>query len=882
LEILLEEHRLLTGERFLDQPPPPPLGQARSEGQMLGAYRLRAPIGEGGMATVWLAERSDGRFERQAALKFLNIGLAGGGAEERFKREGSILGRLAHPHIAQLMDAGVTAEGQPYLVLEYVDGEPIDRYCDGSRLDIEGRIRLFLDVLDAVAHAHANLIVHRDIKPSNVLVGDDRQVKLLDFGIAKLIHDEVRPDAATQLTREAGGAMTLLDAAPEQVKGGAITTATDVYSLGVLLCVLLTGQHPAGPEPYSPAALIKSIAEIEAPAISDLVTAASSDYNAAAARAFVRGTAPDKLRRLLRGDLDAIVAKALKKEAAERYIGVAALSADLRRYLSHRPIEARPDTLSYRAVKFVRRNRIAVILASLAFAAALTGVVTTMTQARAANRERVLAQRRFTDVRQLANRIFDIDRQVRFLPGSSKTRQLIVDTSLEYLGRLAPDAQADPDLALELGTAYMRVGRVQGLPIATNLGQADNAEKNLRIAERLVASVLRARPANRLAMLGAAQIAHDRMVLAEGRRPDTDALPLARQSEAWLQKYLSTGKIDEAEKDRVVIAGMNIANWYAHEDLTGESLRLLRRTIEIAMATNQLHQAGAAQIVVARTLQKAGDLDGALAAGRDAVQILEPTQSPVSRIYGLALFKVGAVLGHPKGISMGRFQEAVKYFQRSYAIGMIQVRQDPNDSASRVGLASRGRALAGVLRRSDPGEALGIYDEVLRRLAETPNGSSVGPHEVSALTESTHALRQIGRSGEARKRLDAAFSRLKEMKLYPSERVEPGSEVSDALCALAELEAGNGNLRRGIKIYRELTRKLTASATPEASLSDATELSDVYRALANLHRRVGEGDAAYTLEASRLDLWRRWERKLPGNPFIVRQLTDAASSVRTL
>src|SRR5262252_2197677 len=207
VEAMLAQHRVLSAEGFLDarplvQPPEPALA-----GATVGAYRLVSPIGYGGMGSVWLAERSDGRFEGQAALKLLNAALVGRAGEERFKREGTILARLTHPHIARLIDAGVSVAGQPYLVLEHIDGRHIDRFCDEERLTVDERIRLFLDVQSAVAHAHANLIVHRDLKPSNVLVTSDGQVKLLDFSIAKLLEDEA-PAAAALLTQEVGSAMT--------------------------------------------------------------------------------------------------------------------------------------------------------------------------------------------------------------------------------------------------------------------------------------------------------------------------------------------------------------------------------------------------------------------------------------------------------------------------------------------------------------------------------------------------------------------------------------------------------------------------------------------------------------------------------------------------
>jgi eukaryotic-like serine/threonine-protein kinase len=246
------------------------------------------------MGSVWLAERTDGRFERLVAVKFLNIALVGDAGEDRFKREGSILGRLAHPHIAELVDAGVVSSGPPYLVLEFVDGEHVDLYCDTHKLDVEARIRLFLDVAGAVAHAHANLIVHRDIKPSNVLVSKDGQIKLVDFGIAKLLEGEGQDGSATSLTVQGGRALTPDYAAPEQVTGDPVTTATDVYSLGVLLYVLLTGQHPAGEGPHSPADLIKAIVDTEPRRLSDIVIAGEENHKSTTDNAARRTTTPGK------------------------------------------------------------------------------------------------------------------------------------------------------------------------------------------------------------------------------------------------------------------------------------------------------------------------------------------------------------------------------------------------------------------------------------------------------------------------------------------------------------------------------------------------------------------------------------------------------------
>jgi eukaryotic-like serine/threonine-protein kinase len=381
LQTLLAEHDAAQDEAFLEKSPTLPPASSGMAGQSVGAYRLLSPIGQGGMGTVWLAERCDGRFERKAAVKFLSTALIGGG-EGRFRREGAILGRLSHPNIAELLDAGVSSTGHPYLVIEYIEGEPIDVFCDARTLDVRARIRLFIDVLGAVAHAHANLIVHRDIKPSNVLVSTDGTVKLLDFGIAKLLEGEGQQGAATLLTHEAGSAFTPQFAAPEQLTGAPVTTATDVYELAVLLFVLLTGQHPAGADVHSPAAMIKAIVETESPRASSVII---SDAGTLAARN--RGTNPEKLRRQLRGDLDAILLKGLRKQPGERYISADAFAEDLRRYLAGDPVVAQPESTWYRTRKFLSKRRWAVASVASIVLALAAGLSAALWQAHIAKRQ---------------------------------------------------------------------------------------------------------------------------------------------------------------------------------------------------------------------------------------------------------------------------------------------------------------------------------------------------------------------------------------------------------------------------------------------------------------------------------------------------------------
>ena len=359
---------------FLGSEPPggwfrPAVGDPPVAGAEFGAYSLVRLLDEGGMGSVWLARRSDGRFEGDVAIKLLGAALLTGAGAERFRREGSALARLAHPNIARLLDAGVTGGGQPYLVLEYVDGIRIDRWCDERALAPHDRISLFQQVLAAVAHAHANLVVHRDVKPSNILVTSDGTVKLLDFGIAKLLEDGATGEH-TELTAAGGLPLTPEYAAPEQVTGAAITTATDVYSLGVLLYLLLAGRHPTAPGRSGSIEHLRAVVDTDPARLS---TAAAAAAAAAPEAAMARASTGDRLRRLYAGDLDNILGKTLRKSPAERYQSAAALADDLRRFLRSEPVSARADSMAYRAGKFLRRNRLAAA-AAVIIAVALLGL----------------------------------------------------------------------------------------------------------------------------------------------------------------------------------------------------------------------------------------------------------------------------------------------------------------------------------------------------------------------------------------------------------------------------------------------------------------------------------------------------------------------------
>lgn len=348
---MLAERDQLDASEFLAHSPFAPTPAAARTGTRIGAYEIESFIGRGGMGEVWMARRCDGNFEGRCAIKFLSGWAASPELMVRFRREGRLLARLTHPNIARLLDAGTTEDGKPYLALEYIQGRRIDQYCESRALSLQARVRLFIDVIAAVAHAHSQLVIHRDLKPSNILVSDDGQVKLLDFGIAKLLSPDQTADAAG-LTRAEDAALTPEYAAPEQMLGEPPSTATDVYQLGMLLYVLVTGKHPLQ--------TTGSRADKVRAALDGMVPPASE-------------LAGNACCRQLRGDVDAILAKALRKAPAERYATAPALRDDLLRYLNNEPVQARRGAAWYRTRKFVARHRAGVLAGVVAMAGLIGG-----------------------------------------------------------------------------------------------------------------------------------------------------------------------------------------------------------------------------------------------------------------------------------------------------------------------------------------------------------------------------------------------------------------------------------------------------------------------------------------------------------------------------
>ena len=870
LAALLSEHRVLAQEGFLENGRFALPNATGLTGQTLGPYTLISQIGQGGMGSVWLARRSDGRFERQAAVKFVNIALAGRATEERFKREGSILGRLTHPHIADLLDAGVSSDGQPYLILEYVDGEAIDRYCDEHKLDVDARVRLFLDVLAAVAHAHANLIVHRDIKPSNVLVTTAGEVKLLDFGIAKLLEGEGQTGAATLLTHEGGSALTPQYAAPEQLTGRPVTTATDVYALGVLLYLLLCGRHPAGSGQHSPAELVKAVLDVEPPRVSDATTADNSQLIAEK-----RGTTPDRLRRELRGDLDTIIGKALKKDPQERYASVTGFADDLQRYLKHEPISARPDTLAYRTAKFLRRNRTVVALTATAIVLVISSLATGLY---VANRQRKIAEQRFAQVRQLANKFIALDEDIRGLQGSTKVRMQMVSDSLQYLTSLSSDIHGDKDLALEIAYAYVRVAHAQGDPTSPNLGQFVEAKESLNNAARLVDGVLAQDPRNRRALFMATTIAHDRMVLADLENRHEEASADAAKTASLIERFMSLGNVEADDVASMVYFYGNVATVSVNDRHFADAIRYCQRAFDISQPVEKSHRYhGLLYYVWAIALWQMGSLDKALKTANQAVELQQQQaadgHASLLINLGYALDTKGMILGRADAEpSLGQSGEALAAFQKAIDIAEELTKKDSIDFLSRYAEANYALEAGNVLRHRDSRRALAVYDQAIARIREAKANSSTRRDEAELLAASSYPVRWMGSKAKAQQRIDRAFQLLGDTHTYPADKIEPMSDAYHALQAQADHYSETGQTQKAIDIYQRLLEKLGAwGSKPDDDLRDATCISRTWTALAELLRRVGRTDEAKRLEAQRTQLWDHWKAKLPNAQFLLRQ-----------
>lgn len=475
--------------------------EARSAwiGRRVGPYEIVEEVGAGGMGEVYRAIRADDEFRKEVAIKLVRVGYDSDFIVARFKTERQVLAGLEHPNIARLLDGGTTKEGIPYFAMELIEGQPLYDFCDSRKLNTSDRLRLFLQICSAVQYAHQRLIVHRDLKPGNILVTADGTPKLLDFGIAKILSDASAPES-NDATATMFRFLTPEYASPEQVRGEAVTTASDVYSLGLLLYETLTGHRPyraAGDAPHEMARAICETAPEKPSTIvlrnaQGLKNSATPELTPAIVSAMRDGT-PEKLGRRLRGDLDNILLTALRKEPERRYASVEQMANDIRRHLEHLPVSATSDTLGYRVSKFIARNKTGVAAATLIVFAVLGGAAVSLYEAYRAHQNELRAERRFNDVRALANSLlFDIHDSIRNLPGSTPARKLIVERALKYLDSLASEARGDPSLERELATAYERVGEVQGEYLSSSLGDTQSTlrsfEKALALRQDLASS----------------------------------------------------------------------------------------------------------------------------------------------------------------------------------------------------------------------------------------------------------------------------------------------------------------------------------------------------------------------------------------------------------
>jgi tetratricopeptide (TPR) repeat protein len=577
-------------------------------GDRVGAYELLAELGRGGMGMVYLARRADEEFEKKVAIKLVRPGMATEFALQRFRSERQIAASLEHPHIARLLDGGTTAAGEPYFVMEYVEGEPLVEFCNRRRLPVRERLRLFDMVCAAVQYAHQNLVVHRDIKPGNILVTPEGVPKLMDFGIAKLLDPEGTLDSEAE-TRTLLRVMTPSYASPEQIRGQRITTASDVYALGVVLYELLAGRKP-----YDVAGADR--AELER-----IVCESDPEKPSEASHA-----------RELRGDLDAIVLKAMRKEPESRYASVGELAEDLRRQEAGEPVRARRGTVSYLASKFARRHRVA-LMAAVAVAAALaTGVVVALQEARRARAAEAHAQRRFEDVRQLANSfLFEIDDSIRDLPGSTPTRLLLVRRALAYLDDLSRESAGDRALRRELAEAYLKVGDVQGNSYMANLGDIPGALESYDKAIALLEPVAAAGDADdaERATLATAYLTGGGIQLVAG-----DALRAVAMAEKGLRlrRVLAEHHPGDPRRARDLAQAWQFYAFYLsaagrHEE-SHAALRnqgtILRARLETDPRDRLARRSlGQNLYLTAECLRKLGDPEGALRAYRDAIRVGE-------------------------------------------------------------------------------------------------------------------------------------------------------------------------------------------------------------------------------------------------------------------
>jgi len=644
----------------------------------IGAYRVIRELGRGGMGEVYLAERADGHFEQRVAIKLIDESRDDDPQHRRFLAERQILADLVHPNIARLLDGGVVDDGRPYLVMEYVDGQPITDWCDQRRLSLRSRLALFCDVCAAVQHAHQKLVIHRDIKPSNILVAGDGRVHLLDFGIAELIAPADRlPDAS----QEEPGAMTPEYASPEQVRGDPLTTATDVYSLGVLLYVLVTGRRPY----VLTRGLLADMADVicnhvpEAPSL----RAARGDVDATS-----RGTSAGQLARAMHGDMDGIVAMALQKNPGDRYASADALREDIERHLARHPVVAHRGGLRYRALKFAHRHRIAVTATGLMFSGLVVMLSAAVVQGRRANRERIRAEQALAQSEGIAGFMLELFRS----GGADDTASAEGLTAIDILRRGAARANALSDQPLVQARLLDVVGQM-----SLHLGQLDDAQRHLEqaVSIRRQAGAV-ARPELPASLIHLAWVYRARNEREQARTLVAEALGIREAT-------LGTRHPDVAE-------ALYELGWLAGG---AEQERLYRQALSIFPDSGALE---AQRVIVlqalATNLRRQGRLEETIVTSREAVRAAEAAFGPEHHATGDALVHLG---DHVRDIQQDHVAA-----EQMYRRGLDQIERHFGEQSVRLlhGLHSLGTLL------SSEGDATA---EQLFRRAIAIRRSATGP-----------------------------------------------------------------------------------------------------------------------------------------------------------
>jgi serine/threonine protein kinase/tetratricopeptide (TPR) repeat protein len=691
-------------------------------GQHVGLYKIDREIGRGGMGTVYLATRDDDQYQKQVAIKVVRRGMDTDLVLARFRNERQILAGFDHPNIARLFDGGSTESGLPYFIMEYIEGQAIDEFCDTQRLSTAARLELFRTVCSAVQYAHQNLVIHRDIKPSNILVTAEGIPKLLDFGIAKLLHLETTPGAAT--TAIVQRLMTPEYASPEQVRGEHVTTVSDVYSLGVLLYELLSGHSPyyfktllpqdiaqviSDSEPERPSTVINRVEEVMAGGGKGRKLTPISVSE-------TRDGRPEKLRRMLAGDLDNIVLMAMRKEPPRRYSSVGQFSEDIRRHLEGLPVLARKATLSYRGAKFIRRNTLAVSAASVISLILITGIAVTSWETHVARRERARAEaagaraeRRFNQVRKLAHSVlYDYNEAIQDLPGSIPVRERLVKDALEYLDSLAGEANDDPSLQRELATAYEKVGDVQGRTLRANMGDTTGAKASYRKALGIRETLVTANPKDWSARSDLADSYREFGRLLWTTSDTAGGLENAHKQVALREALAAENPTDMQARFKLGISHADVGEMRLEQGGTTDAAESLGRALSVfealltAEPSNEKYRL-AVPFVYGKSSEVMlwqGNAVGALAASRQALaldtklSIAYPTNTHYRQEVGIDFEKVGNAQEN-----LGDINGALESYRKELRIFDEQSTKDPANAQFRSDLSSAYLKVGSMLAR---------------------------------------------------------------------------------------------------------------------------------------------------------------------------------------